>query len=955
MEHEKMRTTLPLRHPALVRVLLPCLAAAIAACAFIPDSARAGGFYRVAECTPGHPEAPDASVQGATTAYSASSSCASGNWLQVQSGAAAAAGAAKQWTYTAPPGTRIERFEADYNLVGDPMPDGNRSYLFVRRHGQAQPENLSVVGLGSTTGTYDSSLQNLGPFDAVGVGVFCSKPSGSCGYAPGQFARLARMTFLIEDRTPPGEPVVAGPAADGEWVSGVTDVVVGETDTGGGVHHTTVDAGGVQVASETICDPGLDGSGYVGSMTPCDPIELRYLPLDTTADSFDQGENAVRFCAHEFGFGGASTCTTKTFRVDGVAPGPPNDLAVAGGEGWHRDNDFDLSWTNPPQAHAPIAAATVRVTGPGGYDSSTTRSEPGIASFEDVTVPAPGTYTAEVHLRDAAGNEAPVAAATATLRFDDTVPPRSTPEIANGWISRRELQGGYLQRWRKPGAVEIPVSGIVGYRAVVNSNAEFDPCSGSGDPRACPGPLTEVGVDSTSRLLGPGDLAEGRNWFHVVAVSGSGMRSATERVPLDVDLTDPVTAIQGDEQGWVNHPVALTVQAEDGLSGMVDTDEYPDDEPPRTALAIDGEIHSEPDADVAATVAGEGAHEVEYWARDLAGNENDGSPGNGAPGTTTVRIDMTAPAIAFTSSQDPLDPDRLEAPVSDALSGVASGRISYRVVGESPWSALPTTVAGDRLRARVDSEDLEPGTRYEFRAEATDRAGNPASSTLREDGTPMATVGPFRARSSFSELTVNGKRRAKLGYGKRPRVSGRLLTLAGAPIAEARVELLESFAAGSRQPERTIVVRTGADGRFSTRLGAGPSRSVVARYAGDSQRLAATSEQASMRVRGGISLRAPRRVRAGGRAVFAGRVRARGARFSRGGKSVEVQVRMGSRWKTVGRSIRTDSRGRFRLRYRFVATYSRPVRYRFRAVALRERGWPYLPAASRVRSLVVVP
>ena len=76
---------------------------------------------------------------------------------------------------------------------------------------------------------------------------------------------------------------------------------------------------------------------------------------------------------------------------------------------------------------------------------------------------------------------------------------------------------------------------------------------------------------------------------------------------------------------------------------------------------------------------------------------------------------------------------------------------------------------------------------------------------------------------------------------------------------------------------------------------------------------------------------------------------------SGGGKSVEVQVRMGSRWKTVGRSIRTDSRGRFRLRDRFVATYSRPVRYRFRAVALRERGWPYLPAAARVRSLVVVP
>ncbi len=57
----------------------------------------------------------------------------------------------------------------------------------------------------------------------------------------------------------------------------------------------------------------------------------------------------------------------------------------------------------------------------------------------------------------------------------------------------------------------------------------------------------------------------------------------------------------------------------------------------------------------------------------------------------------------------------------------------------------------------------------------------------------------------------------------------------------------------------------------------------------------------------------------------------------------------------MGRSLRTDSRGRFRLRYRFVANYTKPVRYRFRAVVLRERGWPYLPAKSKVRSLVVVP
>ena len=54
------------------------------------------------------------------------------------------------------------------------------------------------------------------------------------------------------------------------------------------------------------------------------------------------------------------------------------------------------------------------------------------------------------------------------------------------------------------------------------------------------------------------------------------------------------------------------------------------------------------------------------------------------------------------------------------------------------------------------------------------------------------------------------------------------------------------------------------------------------------------------------------------------------------GKSVEVQVSVGKRWKAVGRSLRTNRKGRYRLRYRFVAAYIRPVRYRFRTVVLRE-------------------
>ena len=43
---------------------------------------------------------------------------------------------------------------------------------------------------------------------------------------------------------------------------------------------------------------------------------------------------------------------------------------LAGGEGWRRVDDFDLSWANPDQGPAsPIGGASWRITGPAGYDT----------------------------------------------------------------------------------------------------------------------------------------------------------------------------------------------------------------------------------------------------------------------------------------------------------------------------------------------------------------------------------------------------------------------------------------------------------------------------------------------------------------------------------------------------------------------------------------------------------
>jgi hypothetical protein len=115
----------------------------------------------------------------------------------------------------------------------------------------------------------------------------------------------------------------------------------------------------------------------------------------------------------------------------------PLDLTVEGGEGWHRSNSFDLHWSNPPRTTEKdlVAGASLRVSGPGGYDTGKLyTAEFDISAFHELHLPAPGVYTAEVTLRDVAGNES-TEAASATLRLDDVTPSVSFAGPQGGRLS----------------------------------------------------------------------------------------------------------------------------------------------------------------------------------------------------------------------------------------------------------------------------------------------------------------------------------------------------------------------------------------------------------------------------------------------------------------------------------------------------------------------------------------
>lgn len=626
----------------------------------------------------------------------------------------------------------------------------------------------------------------------------------------------------------------------------------------------------------------------------------------------------------------------------------PCRLHVVGDEGgWRPDNVFSLRWRNPTGDEGPpIAAVHYRA-----LDASMQvvlaerRIAPAPQSIERLPVPlAPGVYTAEVWLEDAAGNLGPTA--TATLRFDDARPGTVDPLSAPGWIGRAAFP--YPIRLGHP-ASPHPLSGIRGYAVAVDRDADGDPCA-AGD--RCTETETDLrgGVEEDTLTLAL--LPEGTSYAHAVAVSGSGMKSTgVGHAVLRVDATDPVTVLSGAPDGWASHPVTLVASAVDSASGMTSAAGAPT---PFTAIRVDGgaAILSVGDS-VRATVFTPGVHTIAYYARDAAGNANDGGSTNGhvnaAPATATVRIDTEPPHLAFSNVQNPLDPETIEVEILDSLSGVDSsrGQIAVRPAGSGErFEALPTRDDGSELRARWDSEAYAQGL-YEFRAIGFDLAGNAGATTQRANGSRMVLSAPLKTRTSLN-IRLEGRARPRaLRFGRGALLSGRLIGARRVPLARMPVQIVERFAPGSTVRERVSTVRTDSRGGFLLHLRPGPSRSILAAFAGTATRGRSQSASLQLPVRGGVRMRASSAVaRIGGRPiVFSGAVA--GGDLSPHGKLVQLQFHLpGAPW-TEFRTIRTDPRGRFRYAYAFSDDDSRGVRFQFRGYAPAQDDWPYEAAASR--------
>lgn len=662
-----------------------------------------------------------------------------------------------------------------------------------------------------------------------------------------------------------------------------------------------------------------------------------------------------------------------TAPANAAPPPAPENLTVAGGEErWHADSGFRLDWSYPSNLGIGAISAVRYLARDAGGAIVVPQQQINWATsvIDPLTVPNnPGVYKAEVWLVNPQGEEGPRAAAE--LRFDNVQPAQLEALQIPAWLGRASFP--YTVRFSYP-RDRIPASGIAGYAVSLDSSPSGDPCAAPSRCIASELDLPE-GLDRNAFAISlPRDTT---TYLHAVAVSGSGMKST---LPIDatlrVDLDDPATRLLGAPSGWTNQPVTLEAIATDTGSGM---EEIASAATPFTALRIDdGLPRVSPGPSTSATVIAEGAHTVAYYARDAAGNVNDGGTSNGMPNarpsTAIVRIDRHPPEISFANAQAPDAPELIRVELRDSLSGPApsTGWVGVRAEASGDrFEPLSTEPTPSGFQARWDSEAYPPG-RYEFMAVGYDAAGNAASTVRRANDSNMVLSNPLKevtvlqAGFEVAGGRACGKARHRAGgcakraaglanrlqmhaSGGATRFGGRLSSDTGTALAGMEIRVTERFDGGPAPAERVTAVRTAADGTFSIQLAPGPSREVSAAFDGTPSLTRSAAVPAPLAVRSALTLRASStRAKVGGAPlVFEGKVAAAREEIPADGKSVQLQFRLpGLPW-TEFRTVQTDEKGRFRLAYRFSDDDSRGVTFQFRAFAAAQDDWPYEPGGSR--------
>jgi hypothetical protein len=442
-----------------------------------------------------------------------------------------------RWRWQAPAGTVITRVSGTWWHT---LHDG-----FEQRIGADNGNgSLSVFAAASSTDVAPHDfVAGINPArQAVEDRLLCARAEGKwCSLDPGSWSAVRALTITVEDDLAP-KAALGGDLAAGGWRRGTQNLTVWGEDTGGGVRFGEASLDGVRAAlTEFPCAKEMIGGEWRATlMGPCSLAIGGTQTVATT--NFSDGPHSLIYCVSDFA--GNYGCTPRhAVLIDNNPPAHPRNLALAGGEGWRRVDDFDLAWANPDQGFgSSIGGASWRIDGP-GFDTGVKFSGgQNLSVLKDLSVPRAGTYSLSIWLRDEAGNEDPASAISVPLRFDDVPPAVAFDPNANGadpdrvQVSITDAHSG-------------PARGEIYYRRL--DSQKWD---------ELPAKFQSAGAPDSAQLLArvPSDLGPGTYVFRADAVDAAGNTASTTRrsdgtemtvrkVPTANGATTAVAAVRGAE------------------------------------------------------------------------------------------------------------------------------------------------------------------------------------------------------------------------------------------------------------------------------------------------------------------------------------------------------------------------------------------------------------------------
>jgi hypothetical protein len=412
-----------------------------------------------------------------------------------------------RWRWSAPAGAGISQIRGTWWHT---LHDGIEQRLGGINWGGGFEPFLAASGTDLTLREFVAGFSP--PAAAIEDRLLCARAeTKSCSLDPGSWSGLRAVTITVQDDWAPAA-WLGGELLAGGWRHGNQGISFsGGNERGGGIRfgETFLDGARVDLVEYPCEKVSIGGEWRATRMQPC----LTGVSGDGTLDTgrFSDGNHALHHCVTDFA-GNVGCSADASVGIDNNAPAHPRDLTLAGGEGWRRVDDFDLSWVNPAQGPAsPIWGAYWRITGPAGYDSGV-RFAPGrdLAAVPDRSVPAPGAYSFHLWLRDEAGNDWPPSAVEVPLRFDDVPPALAFAVDAGSEIPERIVAD-------LADAHSGPASGSISYRRLGNEDWTELPTRLQAGPEPA----------KASLLVRTPDLAPGTYVFRAEAADAAGNTAST--------------------------------------------------------------------------------------------------------------------------------------------------------------------------------------------------------------------------------------------------------------------------------------------------------------------------------------------------------------------------------------------------------------------------------------------